>query len=124
METAIWIVQGILALAFLMAGAMKIMQPKEKLAENMGWVEDFAPGMLKIIGAAEVAGAIGLILPAFTDLSDTLVVAAALALGVMMVLAAYTHIRRGNETTMVAVNIVLFVMAFIVILTRTGNYPL
>jgi len=72
----------------------------------------------------EVAGAVGLILPAFTGLSDTLVVAAAIALAVTMVLAAFTHIRRGNETTMIMVNAVLLVMAVVVVWARNGDYPL
>lgn len=124
METVIWIVQGLLALVFLMAGAMKMMQPKEKLAETMGWVEDFEPGMLKLIGGAEVVGALGLILPAVTGLSDNIVSAAAFGLAVTMILAAYTHIRRGNETMMVMVNVALLAMAIIVIWARNGDYPL
>ena len=47
MNIALWIVQGLLAVAFLMAGGMKLMQPKEKLAEKMAWVEDFAPNTIK-----------------------------------------------------------------------------
>lgn len=123
MGTVIWIVQGLLAVAFLMAGAMKMMQPKEKLAENMAWVEDFEPGMLKLIGAAEVAGALGLLVPAFTGLPDYLVVAAAWGLAITMLLAAWTHVRR-SEPKEVIVNIILLVMALVVIYGRTGAYPL
>ena len=123
MGTVIWIVQGLLAVAFLMAGAMKMMQPKEKLAENMAWVEDFDSPMLKIIGAVEVAGALGLLVPAFTGLADSLVVAAALGLAVIMMMAAYTHIKRDEQKEMI-VNLVLFMMALVVVYARTGPYPL
>lgn len=34
MDTGLWIVQGLLALAFLVAGSMKLLQPKEKLFES------------------------------------------------------------------------------------------
>ena len=64
MNTALWIVQALLAIAFLMAGAMKTFQPKEKLAEKMGWVEDFSQGQIRTIGILEILGALGLILPA------------------------------------------------------------
>jgi len=59
----LWIVAGLLALAFLGAGAMKLSQPREKLAASMGWVNDFSAPMVKTIGALEVLGALGLILP-------------------------------------------------------------
>ena len=42
MNIALWIVQGLLAVAFLMAGGMKLTQPKERLVANMAWVEDFS----------------------------------------------------------------------------------
>jgi hypothetical protein len=60
----LWIVASLLAIAFLGAGAMKLTQPREKLAASgMGWTEDFSPGMVKTIGALEVLAAIGLIVP-------------------------------------------------------------
>ena len=42
MNIALWIVSGLLALAFLMAGGMKASQPKSALADRMGWVNDFS----------------------------------------------------------------------------------
>jgi DoxX-like family len=43
MNVLLWIVAGLLAAAFLVAGLTKLTQPKEKLAARMGWVEDFSP---------------------------------------------------------------------------------
>ena len=63
MNIALWIVQILLALAFLMAGFMKSTQPRENLAKNMGWVNDFTPMQIRIIGVLEVLAGIGLILP-------------------------------------------------------------
>ena len=36
MNIALWVVQALLALAFGMTGLMKLTQPREKLAEQMG----------------------------------------------------------------------------------------
>jgi hypothetical protein len=59
MTYALWIVQGLLALTFLFAGAMKLILPLEALTEQMP-----LPGLfMRFIGVAEVLGAIGLILP-------------------------------------------------------------
>ena len=42
MNVIIWIIQGFLALAFFMAGFMKITMPKDKLKEKIGgWVDDY-----------------------------------------------------------------------------------
>ena len=110
MNIALWIVQGLLALAFLMAGGMKLMQPKEKLATNMAWVEDFSPNTIKIIGLLEVLGAIGLILPWLLVIFPILTGLAAFGLALTMLGAAVTHMRRG-ESQMLVPNIVLGLLA-------------
>ena len=63
MGTALWIVQGLLAVAFCGAGLMKLMKSHEavKADPKMGWVNDFSGRFLKFIGAAEVAGALGMV---------------------------------------------------------------
>ncbi len=65
MNVVLWIIAGLLAVAFAGAGLMKLMQPKAKLASSgMAWTEDFSDTQVKGIGAVEVLGAIGLVLPA------------------------------------------------------------
>ena len=110
MNTALWIVQILLALAFGMAGFMKITQPKEKLAGQMKWVEDFAPNTVKGIGALEALAAIGLILPMLTGILPILTPLAAVGLILTMIGAMLTHLRR-KETPMVAINAVLLILA-------------
>ncbi|MEU5540385.1 DoxX family protein, partial [Streptomyces sp. NPDC020362] len=73
MNTTLWIIASILALAFLAAGLMKISQPKEKLAASgMAWAEGFSPGSVRAIGAVEALGALGLILPAALGIAPAL----------------------------------------------------
>ena len=119
MNIALWIVAGVLALAFLAAGLMKVSQPKEKLATSMGWVDDFSPGTVKFIGTMEILGAIGLILPAATGIAPVLTPIAATGLAVTMILAAIVHGRRG-EPQMIIVNAVLLVLALFVAIMRFG----
>lgn len=123
MNIALWIVAGLLAIAFLGAGVMKLTQPKEKLQTNMGWVEDFSVLQVKGIGALEILGAVGLIVPGVTGIAPILVPIAALGLAVIMIGAALTHIRR-SETPMASVNLVLFAGAAFVAWGRFGPYPL
>jgi uncharacterized membrane protein YphA (DoxX/SURF4 family) len=110
MSIALWIVQGLLAVAFLGAGATKLSQPKEKLLKNMPWVEDFSQPAVRLIGAAEVLGALGVVLPALTGVLPWLTPLAALGLVLLMVGAALTHLRR-KEYGNVAINAVLLVLA-------------
>jgi uncharacterized membrane protein YphA (DoxX/SURF4 family) len=121
MNVLLWIIAGLLALAFLAAGLTKLLQPKEKLAATMGWVDDFSPGTVKLIGALEVLAAIGLILPAALDVVPVLVPLAAVGLVALMIGAAVTHARRG-ETPMIAINVVLLVLAAVVAWGRFGPY--
>ncbi|HET6391309.1 MAG TPA: DoxX family protein [Blastococcus sp.] len=121
MNVVLWIIAGLLALAFLGAGLTKLVQPKEKLATTMGWVDDFSPGTVKLIGALEVLAAIGLVLPAALDVVPVLVPLAAVGLVALMVGAAITHARR-RETPMIAINVVLLVLAVVVAWGRFGPW--
>src|SRR5437763_6403912 len=96
MNVALWIVAILLAAAFGMAGITKMTKPKEELAPKMGWVNDYSATNVKLIGAVELLGAIGLILPWATGIAKILTPLAAVGLGLVMVLAAIYHARKGE----------------------------
>jgi uncharacterized membrane protein YphA (DoxX/SURF4 family) len=121
MNVFLWIVQSVLAAMFVMAGLMKSMQPKEKLAPKLPWVADFSAGTVRFIGVVELLGGLGLILPAATGIAPVLTPTAATGLAVVMVLAAATHIRR-REPSGVAFNAVLLTLAVLVAWGRFGPY--
>jgi uncharacterized membrane protein len=121
MNVVLWIVQGLLAAGFGMAGVMKSTQPKDKLVDRLPWVEDFSPATVRFIGIVELAAALGLILPAVTGIAPILTPLAATGLAVVMVLAAITHVRR-KEPSGIAVNAVLFVLVVFVAWGRFGPY--
>ena len=123
MNIALWIVQILLALAFLMAGGMKAMQPKEKLAEKMAWVENVSPGIIRLIGILEILGAIGVVLPALTGILPWLTPLAAVGLVLTMIGAAITHLRR-SEYSMMIPGLVLLVLAAFVVYGRFVVAPL
>lgn len=123
MEVVIWVLQVVLALAFLVAGATKLSQPRQKLAANMGWVEDFSDNSVRSIGGLELLAALGLLLPAVFDVATVLVPLAATGLVLLMVGAALTHRRRG-ETPMIGINASLLLLAVVVAWARFGPYPL
>lgn len=117
MNVFLWILQLGLALVFLGAGLTKLIQPKEKLRPRMGWVEAFEPGLIKLIGAAELLAAVGLVLPWWTGIAPVLTPVAAVGLMAVMLGAAVTHARR-KEYPMVAATVVLFILAAVVAFGR------
>ncbi|WP_129783023.1 DoxX family protein [Promicromonospora panici] len=105
MNIALWIVAGLLALAYVVGGSLKLIMSKEKIAATgtaAGWVEDFKPGSIKAIGVLEVLGGLGLILPAALGIAPELVPLAALGLAMIMVGAVVTRISRHEYKLMVA----------------------
>ncbi len=121
MNTVVWIAQGLLAVAMLGAGAMKLTQSKEQLmaSGNMDWTEDFPEAQIKGIGALEVLAAVGLIVPALLDIAPVLVAVAAVGVVLLMLGAAATHLRRG-EGQMVPVNLVIAAIAVFIAIMRFG----
>ena len=117
MKYALWIVQVLLALAFFAAGAMKLTQPIDALAAQLAWPGDVPEGLVRFIGAAEVLGAIGLIVPAATRILPWFTPLAALGLGLIMVLATVFHITRG-EFIAVPVTLVQLALATFVVYGR------
>jgi uncharacterized membrane protein YphA (DoxX/SURF4 family) len=120
MNIALWIIAGLLAVAFLAGGVMKLTQPKEKLAASgFGFVEDFSASAVKAIGALEILAAAGLILPAALDIAPVLVPLAAVGLVLLMVGAMITHLRR-HEAQAIVVNLAVLALAVLVAWSRFG----
>jgi uncharacterized membrane protein YphA (DoxX/SURF4 family) len=98
----------LLAVAFIVSGGMKVARPATALkTTGMVWVDDFTPPSVKLIGAAEVVGGIGLILPLVTNVAAVLSPIAAVALAVIMVGAVVVHVRRAEGFVPAAVLAVL-----------------
>ncbi len=121
MNTALWIIAGLLAAVFLFAGANKLFIPREKLARapGGGWVLDFSAGFVKALGAVEILGAVGLILPALLDIAPVLVPLAATGLATIMVGAAIVESRR-REFKHVLLNLAYLALLVFVAWGRFG----
>lgn len=112
MEIAYWIVAGLLAAFYLFAGGKKLVQSKERLAPMMGWVDTIPMPVVRGIGAVEVLGAIGLILPPLTGVAPVLALVAAIGFAVLQVLAGGVHLSRG-ERKETGLNVVLVALAVV-----------
>jgi uncharacterized membrane protein YphA (DoxX/SURF4 family) len=123
LRIALWVAQALLAVAFIGAGLMKSTVPIEELAKNMSWVPRYSPGMVRFIGASELLGGVGLLLPALTRILPVLTPVAASALTLVMVLAAGEHLTNG-EAPMVVSNLVLGGLAAFIAWGRFTKAPI
>jgi hypothetical protein len=116
-NVALWVVQGLLAVAYLIAGFTKLTQPLDQLGKRMTWVPHISPALVRFIGAAEFLGAIGLILPLATGVLPWLTIVAAVGLVAVQLLAAAFHVSR-SELRLIPVNVILLVLAAAVVYGR------
>lgn len=121
MNTALWIVAGLLAALFTFAGANKLFIPYDKLAKAPGaaWVNHFRPGFVKALGGIEILAAIGLILPALLDIAPVLVPLAATGLVTIMIGAAIVTWRL-RESMHALLNLAYLALAAFVAWGRFG----
>ena len=119
MNIALWIVQGLLAAMYLIAGSMKAFQPA-KVRENpqMTWAKGRSDGFIRFVGTSELLGALGLILPLVTGVLPWLTVFAAVGLTVIQLLAIFQEHLPKKEYNVIPVNIVLLALAVFVIVGR------
>lgn len=114
MNIALWIVQGLMAAAFLMAGVTKAFQ-YEKAKVMIPWVKDVSKGLVTFIGWAELLGGLGLILPWALGVATILTLIAASGIGLILILSIIFHVKR-NEYEAIAINpFMLLLLVFIVV---------
>jgi uncharacterized membrane protein YphA (DoxX/SURF4 family) len=122
MNLTLWIVQGLLSAAFLMAGGMKVFAyekyKQQTAGKEPGKGHEISKGLVTFIGISEIAGGLGLILPQATHFVPILTPLAALGLAIIMVLAIAFHFRRKEAATPA---IVLLVLSLFVTVGRGLN---
>jgi hypothetical protein len=116
---ALWIAQGLLAVAYLAAGGLKIVRPRAQLAAsgNFDWMKDSSDGGVKAVGLVEILGALGVILPWLTGIAPILTPIAAIGLVVVQIGALRVHLVR-NERRPLPANVLLLLLAAFVAVGR------
>ena len=122
MDIAAWIAQVIAALAFGLHGYTLLFRP-ERALRQFPWAGDVPDRVKRLIGTAELLGAIGVIVPAVTRVLPWLTPLAAVGLVAIMVMAALFHMTR-REWPNVVFNLVLGAFAAFVAYARFVAVPL
>lgn len=123
MQIVLWIAQVFLALLFAGAGSAKAMTPLSELAQSLPYTTDLPGWLVRFIGVSEMAGAIGLIVPALARVMPMLTPLAGVGLCVVMVLATFFHLFR-SEFSAVPMTIVLGAVAAFVAWGRWTKAPI
>ncbi|PKO01497.1 MAG: DoxX family protein [Chloroflexi bacterium HGW-Chloroflexi-5] len=119
MNIVLWIIQGLLLLMYLIAGAMKAFNTK-KARESMNWAQERPSGFVRFVGTSEMLGALGLVLPMLTGILPWLTPLAAIGLTLIQLLAILTvHIPK-REYKILPMNLILLLLALFVAVGRWG----
>jgi len=106
----LWIVQTLLAVLFLFAGAMKLVMPLDALAQ-----QSQLPGaFMRFIGVCEVSGALGLILPGLFRIRTELTPLAAAGLVIIMIGATVVTLLQGQIAPALVPVVVGLLASFVV----------
>ena len=122
MHVTLWILQGVLAVVFAIAGVTHFLPP-EGLPEAMRGVAELPAGVPYFIGAVEILAALGLILPGVTGIQTRLTPLASTGLILVMVGAIVWHAQR-EEFLNIVLNAILAVIAAFVAYGRWRLRPL
>jgi len=110
MNTVLWVLQVLLALAFLAHGCL-LLFPPAAIVDQMNaslprWFQLF-------LGVAEILAAVGLTLPGFTRIQPWLVSCAAAGVMIVMVCATIFHLMRGEVSSAITTVVLLAVATFV-----------
>src|SRR3954465_1154627 len=122
-RSGLWIAQGLLFFVFTAAGLVKLLTPIPELAAMMPWAGQYSATFVRFIGLVDLAGGIGILLPALTRVLPRLPVLAALGCSMLQVLALVFHISRG-EAPVTPLNVVLLQLSLFVLGGRDRKAPI
>lgn len=111
-----WILTGLLAAMMLMAGGVKLAKPHGE--PPMATLRDYSETGVRLIGLAEIAGALGIVLPVLTGIATFLTPLAAIGLALIHFLAIFTHIKHDEPYSK---NIVLMLVALAIATLRVAG---
>jgi hypothetical protein len=103
MAAILTVMQVVLALGFAAGGLLRLTLPYAKYTQlpGQGWANDFKPEHIRLIGALEVSGGVGLLVPLFLHSLMLLAPLAAVGIALVMSGAMATHLRRSEYWNMV-----------------------
>jgi uncharacterized membrane protein YphA (DoxX/SURF4 family) len=120
-NTWLWILAGFLAAVFVGTGLLKLTTSRERLVgAGMGWARDFSQEQIRLIGIAELLGAVGLVVPPLLDIVPVLSPVSATCLALGTAGATAVHIRRREFLPDALRSLALVVLCTVLAVYRFG----
>lgn len=123
LRVCLWAAQVLIFVAFGAIGLMKLFTPIASLSATVAWAGQYPELFVRFIGAVDLAGGLGILLPALTRIKPGLTVAAALGCTVLQICAICFHLLRG-EGAITSLNFVLLALAAFVLWGRARKAPI
>ena len=123
LRVGLWGAQLLVGIPFILIGLMKLLTPIPELAKTIHWASEFPLPFVRGIGLIDIAGGLGMLLPALTRIKPGLTVAAALGCTVLQVLAITFHVSRG-EASVTGMNFVFLACSAFVLWGRSRPAPI
>jgi hypothetical protein len=123
LKIGLWTAQLIVFALFTLFGGMKLLMPVDRLAEMWVWPGQVPSWFLHLTGLLDVAGGLGVLLPALTRVQPHLTVLAALGCTLLQITAIIFHLSRG-EAAVVPLNIVLLAPSAFILWGRGKPAPI
>ncbi|MES2171038.1 MAG: DoxX family protein [Actinomycetota bacterium] len=118
MTIALWITAVLLTVLYLGSGGVKVVRSQAQLKDAMIWTTHASAWQVKTVGALELLGALGVILPLATGIVPVLTAVAALCLALVQVVALVVHVRIKDVTPQLSLNVFLLLLAVAVAILR------
>lgn len=123
LRAGLWLAQLLVCGLFILFGSMKLLMPVSQLGEMWIWPAQVPTWFLHMTGILDIAGGLGVLLPALTRIQPRLTVWAALGCTLLQIAAMIFHISRG-EMAALPLNVILLGLAVFVLWGRGKKAPI
>lgn len=122
LRIGLWTAQLAVFAVFSLVGATKMLTPIPELAKVMPWTGEAPEIFVRIIGLIDLAGGLGILLPALTRMRPGLTVAAAAGCAALQLCAIAFHVWRG-EAAETPLNLALLALSVFILWGRATKAP-
>jgi hypothetical protein len=113
MNTTLWIIQGVLTAFFIYASLSKLLQTREQQIKKIPEMSHLTGTQVKLIGLAELLGAIGVTAPMLSGVCPILTPFAGVGLAFIMLSATIFHVVYRSYKPIVFTTVLLFLSGFV-----------
>ena len=122
LNIAIWTIQGIFSVGFILSGIRFLFLSKEKLHEEISWTNEFSSMQINLIGFGQLLGGIAVILPSLILYRwSFLAPLAAIVLGLVMIGVAIYHLYK-RKFKLLLPPVISFLMAIFIVYQFALHY--